>query len=485
MAPAGRQCRAAQIARDALLDLRHPPLHLGAREVLVAVVDCLELAAINRDAGLRQQAHRAAQCNKLSTNFADGSAIVLAEVGNRLVIGYKPTQQLHHLNVAPSLVLKPPTRLNSIEIAVDVKLHKPAGRLRHFEQGSPVSHTRANSYAHPNNPTQCSILHLEEDMKQSLSKRSLSLMVAAVGVLVSQSAWAQISDGVVKLGVLNDMSSLYADVSGRGGVLAAQMAVEDFGGKVLGAPIEVISGDHQNKPDVGAGIARQWIDADHVDAIVDVPTSSVALAVQDVTREKKRIFLMSGPASSDLTGKACSPYGIQWTYDTYALAHGTGGAIVKQGGTSWFFITADYAFGHALERDTAEAVKAAGGTVFGAVRAPLNTQDFSSYLLQAQASKAKVIGLANAGGDTINSIKQAGEFGIVAGGQKLAGLLVFLSDIHSLGLKVAQGLTITSAWYWDKDDPSARSPSDLWHGIPTACRPPTFKLGYTPRSRST
>jgi branched-chain amino acid transport system substrate-binding protein len=251
------------------------------------------------------------------------------------------------------------------------------------------------------------------------------------------------------------------------------MAVEDFGGKVLGAPIEVISGDHQNKPDVGAGIARQWIDADHVDAIVDVPTSSVALAVQDVTREKKRIFLMSGPASSDLTGKACSPYGIHWTYDTYALAHGTGGAIVKQGGTSWFFITADYAFGHALERDTSEAVKAAGGTVLGAVRAPLNTQDFSSYLLQAQASKAKVIGLANAGGDTINSIKQAGEFGIVAGGQKLAGLLVFLSDIHSLGLKVAQGLTITSAWYWDKDDPSrafakrfmARNPNGL---------PPTY-----------
>ena len=173
-------------------------------------------------------------------------------------------------------------------------------------------------------------------MKQS-SKRSLGLMIAAVGVLVSQSAWAQISDGVVKLGVLNDMSSLYADVSGRGGVLAAQMAVEDFGGKVLGAPIEVISGDRQNKPDVGAGIARQWIDADHVDAIVDVPTSSVALAVQDVTREKKRIFLMSGPASSDLTGKGCSPYGIQWTYDTYALAHGTGGAIVKQGGTSWFY----------------------------------------------------------------------------------------------------------------------------------------------------
>ena len=284
-------------------------------------------------------------------------------------------------------------------------------------------------------------------------KRLVCLTIAAT-VLGCGSALAQVSDGVVKLGVLNDMSSLYADASGQGGLLAAQMAVEDFGGKVLGAPIEVISGDHQNKPDIGAGIARRWIDTDHVDAIVDVPTSSVALAIQEVTREKKRLFLMSGPASSDLTGKACSPYGFQWTYDTYALAHGTGGALVKQGGTSWFFITADYAFGHALERDTGNAVKAAGGTVLGAVRAPLNTQDFSSFLLQAQASKAKVIGLANAGGDTINSVKQASEFGIVAGGQKLAGLLIFLTDIHSIGLKTAQGLTITSAWYWDKDDAS-------------------------------
>ncbi len=284
-------------------------------------------------------------------------------------------------------------------------------------------------------------------------KRLVCLTITAA-VLGCGSALAQVSDGVVKLGVLNDMSGLYADDSGKGGVLAAQMAVEDFGGKVLGAPIEVISGDHQNKPDIGAGIARQWIDTDHVDVIVDVPTSSVALAVQAVTREKKRLFLMSGPASSDLTGKACSPYGFQWTYDTYALAHGTGGALVKQGGTSWFFITADYAFGYALERDTGNAVKAAGGTVLGAVRAPLNTQDFSSFLLQAQASKAKVIGLANAGGDTINSIKQASEFGIVAGGQKLAGLLIFLPDIHSIGLKTAHGLTITSAWYWDKDDAS-------------------------------
>ncbi len=303
-------------------------------------------------------------------------------------------------------------------------------------------------------------------------KRLLGLTAIAC-ILSCGTAWAQVSDGVVKLGVLNDMSSLYADVSGKGGVVAAQMAAEDFGGKVLGAPIEIIGGDHQNKPDVGAGLARQWIDTDHVDAIVDVPTSSVALAIQEVTREKKRIFLMSGPASSDLTGKACSPYGIHWTYDTYALAHGTGGALVKQGGDSWFFITADYAFGHALERDTGDAVKAAGGKVLGAVNAPLNTQDFSSYLLQAQASKAKVIGLANAGGDTINSIKQASEFGIVAGGQKLAGLLVFLSDIHSLGLKIAQGLTITSAWYWDKDDASRTFAKRFIPRNPTGL-PPTY-----------
>ena len=303
-------------------------------------------------------------------------------------------------------------------------------------------------------------------------KRLLGLTAIAC-ILSCGTAWAQVSDGVVKLGVLNDMSSLYADVSGKGGVVAAQMAAEDFGGKVLGAPIEIIGGDHQNKPDVGAGLARQWIDTDHVDAIVDVPTSSVALAIQEVTREKKRIFLMSGPASSDLTGKACSPYGIHWTYDTYALAHGTGGALVKQGGDSWFFITADYAFGHALERDTGDAVKAAGGKVLGAVNAPLNTQDFSSYLLQAQASKAKVIGLANAGGDTINSIKQASEFGIVAGGQKLAGLLVFLSDIHSLGLKIAQGLTITSAWYWDKDDASRTFAKRFIARNPTGL-PPTY-----------
>ncbi len=271
-------------------------------------------------------------------------------------------------------------------------------------------------------------------------------------VLAATAAQAQVSDDVVKIGVLNDMSSLYADIGGQGSVTAARMAVEDFGGKVLGKPIEIIFADHQNKPDVGANIARQWIDTDKVDVIVDVPTSSVALAVQQVTKEKKRVFLMSGPASSDLTGKSCSPYGIAWTYDTYMLANGTGTALTKAGGDTWFFLTSDYAFGHALERDTGDAVKAAGGKVLGAVRHPLNNADFSSFLLQAQASKAKVIGLANAGGDTINSIKQASEFGIVAGGQKLAGLLVFITDVHSLGLKVANGLVITGSFYWDQND---------------------------------
>ena len=280
-----------------------------------------------------------------------------------------------------------------------------------------------------------------------------SAFIASAVMLGCGAAQAQISDGVIKIGVLNDMSSLYSDIAGKRSVTAAQMAADDVG-DIPGARVEIVFADHQNKPDVGASITRQWLDVEHVDAVVDVPTSSVALAVQEITRAKKRIFLISGAATSDLTGKACSPYGFHWTYDTYALAHGTGSAIAKQGGDSWFFITADYAFGHALERDTADAVKAAGGRVLGAVRAPLNTQDFSSFLLQAQASKAKVVGLANAGGDTINSIKQAAEFGLVSGGQRLAGLLVFLTDIHSLGLKTTQGLTITSAWYWDKDDAS-------------------------------
>jgi branched-chain amino acid transport system substrate-binding protein len=277
------------------------------------------------------------------------------------------------------------------------------------------------------------------------------ILAAAAFALSAGAATAQGFDSI-KIGVLSDMSSLYSDIGGPGSVVAAKMAVQDFGGKVAGKPIEIISADHLNKPDVGSSIARQWVDQDHVDAIVDTPTSSVALAVQDVTKEKGKVFLISGAASSDLTGSKCSPTGVHWTYDTYALAHGTGGALVKQGGDTWFFLTADYAFGHALERDTSAVVTQAGGKVLGSVRAPLNTPDFSSFLLQAQASKAKVIGLANAGGDTVNSIKQASEFGIVEGGQRLAGLLVFISDVNSLGLQTAQGLVLTEAFYWDQND---------------------------------
>jgi branched-chain amino acid transport system substrate-binding protein len=258
----------------------------------------------------------------------------------------------------------------------------------------------------------------------------------------------------VKIGVLNDMSSLYADLSGQGSVVAARMAVEDFGAEAKGLKVEIVSADHQNKPDVGSNVVRTWIDVDKVDVIVDVPTSSVALAVNEVVREKNKAFLVSGAATSDLTGPKCSPNTIHWTYDTWALANGTGKAIVKTGGDSWFFITADYAFGHALERDTAAVVEANGGKVVGKVRVPLNTSDFSSFLLQAQGSKAKIIGLANAGGDTINSIKQAAEFGIVSGGQNLAGLLVFITDVHALGLQTAQGLIMTEAFYWDQNDAS-------------------------------
>ncbi|MCW5729867.1 MAG: ABC transporter substrate-binding protein [Alphaproteobacteria bacterium] len=283
-------------------------------------------------------------------------------------------------------------------------------------------------------------------------KKTLALATGLAAALGLGQAAAQVSDDVVKIGVLNDQSGLYADITGQGSVLAARMAAEDFGGSVLGKKIEIVFGDHQNKPDVGSNIARQWLDVDKVDAIADVPTSSVALAIQEITKTKNRVFLISGAASSDLTGKACSPTGFHWTYDTYMLANGTGGALVKAGGDSWFFLTSDYAFGHALERDTGAAVTAAKGKVVGQVRHPLNTSDFSSFLLQAQASKAKIIGLANAGGDTINSIKQAAEFGIVAGGQRLAGLLVFITDVHSLGLKTAQGLVVTESFYWDLND---------------------------------
>jgi branched-chain amino acid transport system substrate-binding protein len=282
-------------------------------------------------------------------------------------------------------------------------------------------------------------------------KLKRTLIAAAVAALAG-TANAQVSDGVIKIGVMNDMSSLYADIAGPGSVIAARMAIEDFGAAKKGMKVEVLSADHQNKPDVGSQIARQWYDVDKVDAIFDVPTSSVALAVSDVTKQKGKAFLVSGAATSDLTGKACSPNTIHWTYDTWMLANGTGSAIVKTGGDSWFFLTADYAFGHALERDTEAVVTKGGGKVVGKVRHPLNAQDFSSFLLQAQASKAKIIGLANAGGDTINSIKQASEFGIVKGGQNLAGMLVFLSDIHGLGLDKAQGLIFTETFYWDLND---------------------------------
>jgi branched-chain amino acid transport system substrate-binding protein len=277
-------------------------------------------------------------------------------------------------------------------------------------------------------------------------------LTIAAGVVMATTAMAQAQDDVVKIGVLTDMSSLYSSISGEGSVAAAKLAVEDFDPAAHGMKVEVVVGDHQNKPDVGAGIARQWYDVDHVNVIVDVPTSSVALAVSDVTREKNKVFLGSGPATSDLTGPKCSPNTIQWTYDTWMLANGTGKAVVQTGGDSWFFLTADYAFGHALERDTSAVVTANGGKVLGHVLVPLNTPDFSSFLLQAQASKAKIIGLANAGGDTENAIKQGAEFGITAGGQHFAGLLVFINDVEALGLKTAQGLVLTETWYWDMTD---------------------------------
>ena len=288
-----------------------------------------------------------------------------------------------------------------------------------------------------------------------MKRKLLNALIAGIGLAGAGMAQAQISGNVVKIGVLSDMSGLYADIGGPGSVAAAKMAVEDYlKASKSQLKVEVVSADHQNKPDVGSSIARKWYDAEGVDMIADVPTSSVALAVNQVAKEKGKAFVNSGAGSSDLTGKDCSPNTVHWTYDTWQLAHATGSAVVKNGGDSWYFLTADYAFGQALERDTSEVVKASGGKVLGSVRVPLATQDFSSFLLQAQSSKAKIIGLANAGGDTINSIKQAAEFGIVKGGQKLAGLLVFLPDVHGLGLNTAQGLQITESWYWDLNDAS-------------------------------
>jgi branched-chain amino acid transport system substrate-binding protein len=284
-------------------------------------------------------------------------------------------------------------------------------------------------------------------------KRKLLSIAAAAACAFGGAAQAQISDGIVKIGVLNDMSGLYSDITGPGSLSAARMAVEDYV-KATGSKlkIEVVGADHQNKPDVGSNVARQWYDTDKVDMIADVPTSSVGLAVAKIASDKGKLHVNSGSATSDLSGKACNANTIHWAYDTWMLANGTGKAIVKSGGDTWFFLTADYAFGHALERDTEAVVLKNGGKVVGKVRTPFPTQDFSSFLLQAQASKAKIIGLANAGGDTTNSIKQAAEFGITRGGQNLAGMLVFLPDIHSLGLNVAQGLMLTETFYWDLND---------------------------------
>jgi branched-chain amino acid transport system substrate-binding protein len=277
------------------------------------------------------------------------------------------------------------------------------------------------------------------------------MLLVATAALAAAAATAQ-AEISVKIGVMNDRSGTYADLSGEGSAIAARMAIEDFNAAAKGIKAEVIAADHQNKPDVGSNIVRQWFDTQDVDVVADVPTSSVALAVSQIAKEKNKIFLVSGAASSDLTGKACNANTLHWTYDTWQLANGTGGALVKDGGDTWFFLTADYAFGQALERDTGAAVTAVGGKVLGAVRHPFPAQDFSSFLLQAQSSGAKIIGLANAGADTINSIKQAAEFGITAGGQRLAGLLVFLSDVHALGLKTAQGLVVTTSFYWDLND---------------------------------
>src|SRR5689334_8722748 len=278
-------------------------------------------------------------------------------------------------------------------------------------------------------------------------RTGLFAAVAVGAVVFVQPASAQ-----VKIGILNDQSGVYADYGGKYSLEAAHMAVEDFGGEVLGHKIEIVTADHQNKPDLATAIARRWYDTEGVDMITELTTSSVALTIQELSKEKKKIVIVVGAATSRLTGDACTPYSFHWAYDTHALAVGTGGALVESGGDTWFFLTADYAFGYALEKDTSDIVAAKGGKVLGSVRIPLNSSDFSSFLLQAQSSKAKIIGLANAGLDTTNSIKQAAEFGIVKGGQKLAGLLMTLSEVHGLGLEAAQGLDLTEGFYWDHDD---------------------------------
>jgi branched-chain amino acid transport system substrate-binding protein len=305
--------------------------------------------------------------------------------------------------------------------------------------------------------------------------KTAASLAFALAALITTAAHAQ-NPIPVKIGVLTDMSSLYADDTGPGSVAAAKLAIHDFNPAAHNMKVDIVSADHQNKPDVGASIARQWYDTDHVDAVVDVPNSAVALAVSDVTRQKNKVFLVSGAASSDLTGPKCSPNTVHWAYDTWMLANGTGKSIVKTGGKTWFFLTADYAFGHALERDTTAVVEANGGKVVGHVNVPLNNQDFSSFLLQAQASKAQIIGLANAGGDTINAIKQGAEFGITKGGQHFAGLLIFIADIQALGLQAAQGLILTEPFYWDMNA-GTRAWTKRWQADRQGKFPTTVQAG--------
>ena len=286
---------------------------------------------------------------------------------------------------------------------------------------------------------------------------AVSALIGGMPLTAASQQGDKISDGMVKIGLILDMSSLYADITGEGSVYAARMAIEDFGGKVLGKPIEVVYADHQNKADIAANKAREWFDKDKVDAILDVAASATSLAVVEVAKQKNKIAVFSGPGSTRITNESCSPTTVHYAYDTFALANGTGKAVVKQGGDSWYFLTADYAFGHSLEKDTTDVLKAEGGKVLGSARHPLNASDMSSFVLQAQASGAKIIGLANAGGDFISAIKTSAEFGIAKSGkQKLAGLLVFINDIHSLGLPVTQGLLLTEAFYWDQNDESRK-----------------------------
>jgi branched-chain amino acid transport system substrate-binding protein len=318
---------------------------------------------------------------------------------------------------------------------------------------------------------------METPRMTQITRRGVLGAGAAFGALPLHRARAQAAN-TIRIGVLNDMSGLYRDVNGPGSVACTRQAIADLGALVRGMNVEVLVGDHQNRPDVGVNIARQWIDRDGVDVILDVPTSSVALAINTVVREKNKVFLNSSAATSDLTGSACSPNTIHWTYDTYMLAKSTGGAMVRAGGDTWFFLTADYAFGHALERDTGNFVRAAGGRVLGQVRTPFpGTTDFSSFLVQAQASRAKVIGLANAGGDTINSIKQAAEFGVTRRGVKLAALLLFISDVHSLGLQTAQGLVCTETFYWDLNEATRGFTQRVLPSMPQGLRPGMAQAG--------